>query len=60
MFIVDASQQYVTHYASLSLIPEGMLLRQDSSHKGRQAQLSMCLSVSYQHLSFTGSQRYPV
>ena len=59
MFIVDAGQQYVTHYAYLSLC-EGMLLRQDSSHKGRQAQLSMCLSVSYQHLMFTGSHRYPV
>ena len=55
MFIVDAGQQYVTHYAYLSLC-EGMLLRQDSSHKGRQAQLSMCLSVSYQHLLFIGSQ----
>ena len=60
MFIVDAGQQYVAHYASLSLIPEGMLLRQDSSHKGRQAQLSMCLSVSYQHLLFIGSHRYPI
>ena len=59
MFIVDAGQQYVTHYAYLSLC-EGMLLRQDSSHKGRQAQLSMCLSVSYQHFSFTGSHGYPV
>jgi len=46
MFIVDAGQQHVTHYASQSLC-EGSYLGWDSSYKGRQAQLSICLISLY-------------
>ena len=37
MFIVDAGQQHVAHYASQSLHHKGSYLGWDSSYKGRQA-----------------------